>query len=108
MSSMLGSKIRNARKQLGLTLEQLAESTDSSKSYIWELENKPEVNPSAEKITKIANKLNLTVEYLLDEGKQEPSIGDIDKAFFRRYSKLDEAKKKKIQDIIKILDDSDD
>lgn len=41
----------------GRTLEKLADETDSSKSYIWELENKNPPRPSAEKLTKIASKL---------------------------------------------------
>ncbi len=48
--SPLGDKIRALRKQKKLSLEQLAELTDSSKSYIWELENKDDPKPSAEKI----------------------------------------------------------
>jgi hypothetical protein len=47
--SPLGDKIRALRKQKKLSLEQLAELTDSSKSYIWELENKDDPKPSAEK-----------------------------------------------------------
>ena len=39
MPSELGKKIQRLRKEKGLTLEQLADLTDSSKSYIWELEN---------------------------------------------------------------------
>jgi DNA-binding XRE family transcriptional regulator len=40
----LGDKIRALRKEKKLSLEQLAELTDSSKSYIWELENKDDPN----------------------------------------------------------------
>ena len=40
MPSPLGDKIRVLRKQKKLSLEQLAELTESSKSYMWELENK--------------------------------------------------------------------
>ena len=54
MPSPLGDKIRALRKQKKLSLEQLAELTDSSKSYIWELENKDDPKPSADKIGKIA------------------------------------------------------
>lgn len=37
---MLRKKIHDLRKQKGLTLDQLAKQVNSSKSYIWELENK--------------------------------------------------------------------
>ena len=40
MVNILGDKIRDLRKEKKLTLDKLAELTGSSKSYIWELENK--------------------------------------------------------------------
>jgi len=48
----LGDRIRTLRKEKGLTLDQLAEQSGSSKSYIWELENKSPPRPSAEKLVK--------------------------------------------------------
>ena len=48
MPSPLGDKLRALRQQKKLSLEQLAELTESSKSYIWELENKDAPNPSAD------------------------------------------------------------
>ena len=54
MRSPLGEKIHNLRKLKKLSLDQLAELTDSSKSYIWELENKDAPNPSGDKIAKLA------------------------------------------------------
>ena len=40
MPQTFGEKIRALRKENGLTLDQLADKTELSKSYIWELENK--------------------------------------------------------------------
>ena len=59
MPSPLGDKIRALRKQKKLSLEQLAELTDSSKSYIWELENRDTRKPSGEKLTRIAQALEV-------------------------------------------------
>lgn len=105
MATPLGEKIRAARKSLKLTLDQLAERSGSSKSYIWELENRPVVRPSAEKISKIAEVLGLTVEFLLDNGKDAPTESDSDLAFFRRFTQLDASKKNQIQKILDALDD---
>ena len=69
MPSPLGDKIRALRKQKKLSLEQLAELTDSSKSYIWELENRDTRKPSGEKLTRIAQALEVTTDYLLDESE---------------------------------------
>ena len=64
MSNSLGEKIRRLRKEKDLTIEQLAEQTDSSKGYIWELENHDTRKPSAEKLIKIAAILNVDIEFL--------------------------------------------
>lgn len=104
MATQIGEKIRAERKRLNLTLEQLAERSDSSKSYIWELENRPVVRPSAEKISKIARILEVTTEYLLDDSKDSPVASDRDLAFFRKYTNLDSDKKAQLEAILKVLD----
>jgi transcriptional regulator with XRE-family HTH domain len=106
VATQLGEKMRAERKRLKLTLEQLAELTASSKSYIWELENKPVIRPSAEKISIIAEKLGVTTEYLLDDSKDSPIESDRDKAFFRKFEKLDEGKKAQLEAILKVLDEN--
>lgn len=105
MATPIGEKIRAGRKKLKLTLEQLAEKSDSSKSYIWELENRPVVRPSAEKIAKIAEVLGVTVEFLIDDGKQSPTESDLDQAFFRRVVQLDPTKRAQLEKFLKAIDD---
>lgn len=107
MATALGEKVKAERKRLQLTLEQLADRSGSSKSYIWELENRPAIRPSAEKISKIADVLGVTTEYLLDDEKQSPDDKDIDRVFFRNFSKLDEINKEKLRKIMKILEEDD-
>jgi len=65
MSVTFGERIRDRRKELGLTLDQLAAASDSSKSYVWELENKNPPRPSAEKLAAIAKALQVTVDWPL-------------------------------------------
>lgn len=105
MATQLGEKIRAERKRLKLTLDQLAEYSGSSKSYIWELENRPVVRPSAGKISKIAEVLKVTTEYLLDDSKDSPIESDRDQAFYRKFTKLDPEKKSQLEAILKVLDD---
>lgn len=105
MPSLLGEKIRALRKQKKLSLEQLAVLTDSSKSYIWELENKDEPNPSAEKIAKIAAELEVTTEFLLSGSVATPDETVIDEAFFRKYKRMSEFDKKKIRKILDAWED---
>jgi transcriptional regulator with XRE-family HTH domain len=104
--SPLGDKMRALRKEKKLSLEQLAELTESSKSYIWELENKDVPNPSADKIGRIAAALEVTPEFLLDQRDDlTPDDEIVDEAFFRRYRKLEPDVKKKIRKIMDAFDD---
>ena len=105
MPSPLGDKIRELRKQKKLSLEQLAELTDSSKSYIWELENKDNPKPSAEKVTKVATALEVTSDFLLSDSTTGPDGDVIDEAFFRKYKTMSEPDKRKIRRIIDAWED---
>ena len=82
MTSTFGPKIKKLRVDKGLTLDQLATMTESSKSYVWELENKNPPRPSAEKLAAIAAALGVTVDYLLGNENSSLEAAE-DTAFFR-------------------------
>lgn len=107
MSSTLGKKVNNLRREKGLTLEQLAGATGSSKSYMWEIENKPVARPSAEKLNKIAEVLGVTPEFLVDVEKRDPTVDERDVAFFRKYQSADPAVKDKLKRILDVLDEDE-
>ena len=100
MTTALGGKMRDLRKRKGYTLEKLAELTESSKSYIWELENKNPPRPSAEKVGRIAAVLGVTSDYLVDSTDKTDVVEATDQAFFRRYRKMDPATKDKIRRMV--------
>ena len=106
MPTPLGDRIRKLRTEKGLTLEALAEKVDSSKSYIWEIENKNVSRPSAEKLRLIAIALDTTTVYLL--AAEEVDAGnEADRAFFRKYQALEEPAKKRLQRILNALDEDE-
>ncbi len=108
MPSPLGTKIRDRRLQLEMSLETLAKLTGSSKSYVWELENRDkDPNPSAEKLAKIAEALKVTSEFFLAKNETTPSNEVRDVAFFRKYLQLDESSKEKLRDILDVFDAKD-
>jgi transcriptional regulator with XRE-family HTH domain len=98
-----GVRIKDLRTRKGLTLDQLAQETGSSKSYIWELENKTPPRPTAEKLSAIASALGVTVDYLIGSDKQTLSQAE-DTAFFRQYSGLPEETRRQIREMASILD----
>lgn len=103
MPTPLGTKIRQLRKEKELSLDQLAALAETSKSYLWELENRDAANPTMDKVAKIAEKLGVTAEFLFGDEVTDPSEDVADKAFFRKYQKLPTPTKKQIQDILKVI-----
>lgn len=105
MTTPVGDRIRTLRKEKGFTLDRLAELSESSKSYIWELENKDPPRPSADKIAKIAKALGVTPDYLLVE---DVTVEDAtDTAFFRKYQSLEPGTKEKIRKMLDLMGDDE-
>lgn len=104
VTTALGEKIRRLRQKQGYTLEKLADLSGSSKSYIWELENKNPPRPSADKVAKIAAALKVTTDFLLDDSGQALEADAQDKAFFNRYRDMDPDTKEKIRTIVEMWD----
>ncbi len=102
--ALLREKVKQLRKERGLTLEELATAAGASKSSVWELENKDRARPSADMILEIARVLGVTPEFLLNDAEDSPSQSTEDEAFYRKYRGLDEARKEQLRDILKILD----
>jgi transcriptional regulator with XRE-family HTH domain len=107
MATSLGEKIRRLRREKGYTLEKLAELTESSKSYIWELENKNPPRPSADKIAKIAAVLSVTSDYLVDSRESAPAAEVLDEAFFRKYRNMDPRTKERIRRMVDVWDEDE-
>jgi len=101
--SPLGTKIRALRLAKGYTYKKVAELTNSSRSYMWEFENKEPPCPSADKIAKIAAALGVTIDYLLDTSDNMQVEDAIDAAFFRKYRSMDSTTKDKIRQLISVM-----
>lgn len=100
MTTRLGDKLRELRKQHRWTLEYLAEKAGLSKSYLWELENRESQRPSAEKLTALADALGVTASYFLEEDTRAPEERHLDEAFFRGYQKLEPEAKEQLRKIL--------
>jgi transcriptional regulator with XRE-family HTH domain len=76
----LAERLRDARKQAELTLEQLAAEAGISKTYLWELEhdNDGEKRPSADVLLRIANALKTTIAELLNQQVVRVNKGTVD------------------------------
>lgn len=107
MPTPLGEKIRKLRQEKRLSLDQLAALAETSKSYLWELENRDTANPTLDKVNKIAGVLGVTSEFLFDNRETSPSEEVADRAFFRKYQKLPAETKQKLNEILKVIHGTD-
>lgn len=105
MPTPLGDRIRQLRKEAPLTLEGLAQKISSSKSYVWEIENKDVARPSAEKLALIAKALETTVDYLLEGSNFTDAEDARDQAFYRKYMEQGSAKRRQMQKFLDALDE---
>lgn len=62
----LGKRIREERQKLNLTQEMLAEDIDLTTAYIGQIE-RGERNLTLENLVKVANRLGVTIDYLLSD-----------------------------------------
>ena len=95
----LKDKLKHHRLKNKLTLDALAKLSGCSKSYLWELENRYTLRPSAEKLREIALALSVTTEYLLDKDAKDNEEVKME-AFYRKFNRLSEEDQKRIQDMI--------
>ncbi len=60
-----GQRLRELRKQKGLSAEKLARLSDVSTRQIWRLEGNTRPNSAAITVARVAEALDTTLEYLL-------------------------------------------
>ena len=100
MTTKLGNKLRELRRQRHLSLDALATAANMSKSYLWQLENREAPNPTADKIAAIAAVFELPSTYFIDDTIDAPQETHLDHAFFRGYSKLNPESKQQLHRIM--------
>ena len=85
----IGQRIREERKRLNMTQEQLAEDVDLTTAYIGLVE-RGERNLTLDNIVKVANRLGVTVDYLLIDSidsEKDPMLLEVAQLFANRTNK---------------------
>ena len=99
----LGEKIKKERTRNRLTQEMLAEMADITSSYVGQIE-RGERKVTLSKLVRIANVLNVSVDYLLSDNIE--LTDDILQVEIKNaMSNMEEKDKHMIIDIIKIIND---
>ena len=106
----IGKRIRERRKELGMTLDELARAVGVSKQTIFRYEDRTIENIPIDKLHKIAGKLNVSMAYLLDlkvEVGYEDFIALKEKEGFRELisilKEMDSEKIEKLVEMAKII-----
>lgn len=89
----LGKKIKEARKQCGLTQEELAERMTVSRSAIAKWESNKGL-PDVDNLKALAQLLNVTIDYLLNDGETIDKFVLREAYNFSDYGKGSKKKKK--------------
>ncbi|MGG0777433.1 helix-turn-helix domain-containing protein [Bacillus rugosus] len=83
-----GHKLKNLRKQRGLTQKELAEKLFLSQSSITRFE-KDEILPTSETLSKIANYFDISIDFLLDRPQPpQKKNSNLEKAFNEAIEEL--------------------
>ena len=86
-----GEEVRRARRQRGMTLDDLAAATGMAKSYLSQIETGYTSPPRDDKVRKIAGALGLDAEALLPRAHLSELPDDVKRRLARMFDATDEA-----------------
>ena len=101
---MIGRNIYKIRMKQGLTLSELAERAQISKSYLSNIERNINQNPSIQIIEKIASVLKVDFRMLLGTMLDNPVFPDADWLDFVNELKRSGVKKEQLQEYKMVLE----
>ncbi|MCA0987028.1 helix-turn-helix domain-containing protein [Guptibacillus algicola] len=90
---MIGDNLRKYRKASGLSLSELAERSNVSKSYLNSLERNIKHNPSINLVTRIAKELNTNIHNIL--GTEETNTNQQEDSGWEKF--IEEAERAGIE-----------
>ena len=106
MSDSFAKKVRRLRKENGMTLEDLANKLETTKNYVWQLENKTPARPSGQLLLRIADIFDVSPDFLIDDAAEEVTEDQFADALFRKTKnlKLSKDDQEKIIGIMKVFE----
>ncbi|WP_018922254.1 helix-turn-helix domain-containing protein [Salsuginibacillus kocurii] len=73
---MIGDRVKQHRKERGLSMTELADKAGVAKSYLSALERNIQTNPSVQFLEKVASVLNISVDALIYDSVEEAETLD--------------------------------
>lgn len=102
--NVLGKRISDRRKNLGISQEELAYRLRTNQRQISRYEN-AQNDPTVKVLLAIAEALNTTPAWLLgfDDDPESPDLSEDERTLIERYRSKDRTQKEKLLEIAKIL-----
>lgn len=105
----LGITLKNARKNVGLTLRQVEEMTDISNAYLSQLENDKIKNPSVNILSKLSSLYKVSLKTLLSDAKmidkKEAQQEEINLSFAQKIAfRAEDLTEEERNDVLKYLE----
>jgi len=88
ITSHMASFIRDRRKALGLSLDDVANRMDSSKAHIWKLENGCSKNPTLWMILGLCEALQCSLNALIGKDVSQPLFTEPEMALIDAHRKI--------------------
>lgn len=109
MMSSLGTTLKDARKNVGLTLRQVEEMTSISNAYLSQLENEKIKNPSVNILSKLSSLYKVSLKTLLSNAKmidkKEAQQEEINLSFAQKIAfRAEDLTENERDDVLKYLE----
>lgn len=99
----LGAKLTELRLRRGLSLQQVADAVEVSKTHIWAMEKGKSDNPSLDLLKKLADHFEVPLKYLA-EVDEATSLDDVEaEQFFRDFKSLSDAERAALKQTLDVL-----
>lgn len=95
----IGERIRARRKELGMTLQEVADLAGTKKAYVWELENSTNRNPRIDLMHGLAKALDVPIEYFTESKKILDTAKD--RAFYKEYLSAPAGAKERVRRVVR-------
>ena len=102
----IGKRIKNRRKELGLSAEQVAERMGVSPATVYRYESSDIMNMGIDKVALIAEALYTTPAYLMGWSNEQPNLNFKQQELLSRFDMLNEIGQDKAVEYVTDLNDN--
>ena len=88
LSHNISTFVKSRRRELGLSLDEVASAANTSKSHVWEIEQGRAKNPTVNMALALCNALQCSLNSLLGLDVSQPQISDDEMALITAHRRI--------------------